>query len=583
MPHKDFYPIDEVFFALCKHVNTPVSLGAWLKFKYAPMELLNSQLRPSDYLENDVQKFAGDYLVTEYLSKYEGHRVDIDTASVALSKFDASEAQCKETNSRLIRSRSDSSCQFASRIFRAQRKIASLLGPFSLHCIEPFFGWSPGATYDLKRREARVDVKLTAAPITVSGRALELFESVIRCDLHWSQALLNCEPVGDWCFAPGTFKIVDECRVTTVPKSSKTDRVIAIEPTGNIYLQKGVGGYFRRCLKRRGIDLDDQSVNQRLAAEASRIGLATLDLKAASDTVSKELVFELLPVDWALALDALRSHWALKPNGERVRLEKFSSMGNGFTFELESLIFWALCDSVREELDPQGVLSVYGDDLIVSRKIALDVIEFLGFAGFTVNDEKSYVDGLFFESCGKHYYNGHEVTPCYQKKTFRKDAEFIRAFNRITRWAIRMEVNPQDFPPSARLLRDSPKGLRNCVIPYGDSSDSGFLVDTTELVAKCVRTDVNRGYRVRAVTGLLRCLPGNARAFYSLELRRTREGLCQSPLMGVSDHCLNRQNYVRGKPIYGDDLYINDEDPIECKLGWRWVIPLGVCPFTVTK
>jgi hypothetical protein len=239
-------------------------------------------------------------------------------------------------------------------MFRAKRKIASLLGPFSLHCIEPFFGWSPGATFDIKRRFAQVDKKVAANTITVSGRALELLESVVRHDLHWSCALLGRYPEGPWSFVPWAFSEVDLCRVTTVPKSSKTDRVIAIEPTGNIYLQTGVGGFFRRCLKRRGIDLDDQEINQGYAAKALELALATLDLKAASDTVSVELVYELLPPDWAFALDALRSHWALKPSGERVRLEKWSSMGNGFTFELETLIFWALSSSVLEDVHPGG-------------------------------------------------------------------------------------------------------------------------------------------------------------------------------------------------------------------------------------
>lgn len=583
MPHKSFYSIDEVFFALCKHVNTPISLSTWLKFKYAPEELLDYSLPIGDYLENDIQRFANDYQVTEYLSKYKGHKVEIDTAAVALQKFDASEVQCADTNKRIREYRSGLHGQFSARMFRAQKKIAALLGPFSWHCVEPFFGWSPGATFDLKRRHAQVDRKMTANPITVSGRALELLESVIRCDRHWSQAILECEPVGEWSFAPSVFEVQNSCRVTTVPKSSKTDRVIAIEPTGNIYLQKGVGGYFRRCLKRRGIDLDDQKVNQGLAEIAGRDHLATLDLKAASDTVSRELVFELLPVDWALALDALRSHWALKPNGERVKLEKFSSMGNGFTFELESLIFWALSDSVREEVDPRGVLSVYGDDLIVSRSYATDLIGFLEFAGFTTNSEKSHVDGLFYESCGKHFFNDIEVTPCYQKETFRKEAEFIRAHNRLVRWAIRLGQDPSDLAPASRLRRDGPEKISRCRIPYGDPSDTGFLVSLTELVSKCDRVDVNRGYRVRSVVGSVRCLPGMERALLALELRRISDIGSKKPLWGISDHCLSRQNYHEGKPIRGDDIFVSDDDPIKCKLGWRWVTPPGVCALTLTR
>jgi hypothetical protein len=578
MLHTGSYPIDEVFFALCKHVNTPISLSLWLRFKYAPQELLDFSLPIGDYLEYDREKFAGDYLCSEYLSKYKGHKVNIDVASVALEKFDASEMICRETNVRIKEFRSKASDPWVSaRIFRAKNKIAKLLGPASIHCISPYFGWSPGATFDRKRREAHVDEKMTAAPITVSGRALELLESVIRYDLHWSYALLGQFPEGDWRMNPSVFSVVDSCRITTVPKSSKTDRVIAIEPTGNIYLQKGVGGYFRRCLKRRGIDLDNQAVNQGLAALAARDNLATLDLKAASDTVSRELVYELLPPDWAFLLDALRSHTALMPDGSKVRLEKWSSMGNGYTFELESLIFWALCDSVREDVMPGGVLSVYGDDLIVSSTYATRVIELLQFCGFSVNSDKTHITGLFYESCGRHYFNDSEVTPCYQKEIFTKEAEFIRAHNRLVRWASRVGQDPKDLAPASRLRRDCPKGLRACISPYGDLADTGFLVSLDEIFASTYRLDVNRGFRLRAVIGSTRRLPGVESAYLALSLRKLHERHAEKFPLGIPPNCLDRQNYIDGKPVYAGDLHVSDEDPTRARLGWRWVVPPGVC------
>lgn len=140
-------------------------------------------------------------------------------------------------------------------------------------------------------------------------------------------------------------------KVTTVPKNSKTDRVIAIEPLMNMYVQKGIGGAIRHSLRSVGINLNDQTSNQRLAREGSLQGkLATVDLSSASDSVSLLLVEELLPPDWVAAIKLCRSPCGVLPDGSVINYQKVSSMGNGFTFELESLIFWAACSSVCQYL-----------------------------------------------------------------------------------------------------------------------------------------------------------------------------------------------------------------------------------------
>jgi hypothetical protein len=163
-------------------------------------------------------------------------------------------------------------------------------------------------------------------------------------------------------------KLVKGNSIITVPKNYKTDRTIAKEPCMNIYIQKGIGRCIRKRLKRVGIDLDDQKRNQ----EGARIGsldgsLATIDLSMASDTVALELVSFLLPNDWWWALEQCRSPVGVLPSGELVAYQKISSMGNGFTFELESLLFWAICQQVAcsniNETDCR--ILVYGDDIVV--------------------------------------------------------------------------------------------------------------------------------------------------------------------------------------------------------------------------
>lgn len=169
-------------------------------------------------------------------------------------------------------------------------------------------------------------------------------------------------------------------------------------------------------MRRVGINLDDQTPNQRAALKGSSDGsLATIDLSSASDTVAKELVRLLLPEGWFNVLDLTRSKVGFLQD-KWIRYEKFSSMGNGYTFELESLIFWGLCIGVCTELDisTEEVL-VYGDDIVVPVAAYGLLEEVLTFCGFTLNRAKSFASGPFRESCGKDYFNGTDVRPFFQK------------------------------------------------------------------------------------------------------------------------------------------------------------------------
>jgi hypothetical protein len=146
---------------------------------------------------------------------------------------------------------------------------------------------------------------------------------------------------------------------------------------------------------------------------------ATLDLSNASDTVCRNLVKILLPPTWFESLDDLRSKATLI-EGRWVHLEKFSSMGNGFTFELETLIFASLCCATLRKLGRAGTLGsdvfVFGDDIIVPTVIVREVIAVLRFSGFELNEEKSFFgDEPFRESCGGDYYDGFPVRPFYLK------------------------------------------------------------------------------------------------------------------------------------------------------------------------
>jgi hypothetical protein len=208
---------------------------------------------------------------------------------------------------------------------------------------------------------------------------------------------------------------IDVAKVAFVHKNAKTDRAICTEPPLNGMFQLGLGDYIASRLRTVGIDIRDQSANQRAALYGSISGAsATLDLSSASDTVAVKLVEHLLPEDWFNLLWRLRSAEA-EVNGKIVYMEKISSMGNGFTFPLETLIFWAIALSVSEIYAPRTRIRtlVYGDDIIVPVDAAVPLIRVLKDLGFTPNPDKSFWDGTFRESCGKDYVLGIDVRPVF--------------------------------------------------------------------------------------------------------------------------------------------------------------------------
>jgi len=218
-------------------------------------------------------------------------------------------------------------------------------------------------------------------------------------------------------------------RVVTVPKTLKTPRIIAIEPAAMQYAQQAIYASIQKS-----IDLDpvarglvgnaSQIPNQDMARIGSRTGtLATLDLSEASDRVSNQHVRLLLHnfPNLFRAVDACRSRKADVPGHGVIRLAKFASMGSGLCFPMEAFVF---CTVVfmgieRSLMRPitrkdfkslLGQVRVYGDDIIVPVEHVCAVVEELEAFGFQVNSNKSFWSGKFRESCGKDFYDGHDIS-----------------------------------------------------------------------------------------------------------------------------------------------------------------------------
>jgi hypothetical protein len=505
-------PFGDAFFALCKDVDSARSLGAWMRYKAGEFsQLVDLAWHPRDYLEND-DKFPKDYAIKSFVSKSKFLKTGIDLEAVALQSFIASEEQCLLTNRRIDGLDSEEPEKDIFRrnalIFGVARKISKLLGPFSYGKVHQG-GFGPGATSDIRRRQAYLDTKMTTLPLSVTSDARRFAEAVLDDDLHWKSVLLGVPPndcTGSVCFLDSCFKEYPT-RYHAVPKSAKTHRTIMVENTMNAWLQKGVGAYIRRRLRLVGVDLNDQTRNQELARLAYSEGLSTIDLKAASDTVAYSLVREVLPFDWFNYLDLIRSSSVELPSGNKV-LSKFSSMGNGFTFELESLIFWALCATVNDELNGSGPIGIYGDDIIVERRIALDVIDALRLFGFTVNEEKSFIDGGFFESCGKHYFRGFDVTPAYQKEDPGTPFELLQMANRLFRLSLRLSrfnLSRRAWATARRTIRNLASRDRayslvhRTAIPPDSASDDGLLEPEFKADLHAKYCKMLQGFKLRVV------------------------------------------------------------------------------------
>jgi hypothetical protein len=128
-------------------------------------------------------------------------------------------------------------------------------------------------------------------------------------------------------------------RVICVPKDFSKPRIISAEPCVMQFLQQGVARYMMSVLEQRCpyLNFRDQSVNAILSKKWDAV--ATLDMSDASDTVSRRIVRQLFPADWADLVFSLRSHFAELPDGTRVPLRAFAPMGSALCFPVESVIF----------------------------------------------------------------------------------------------------------------------------------------------------------------------------------------------------------------------------------------------------
>jgi hypothetical protein len=440
-----------------------------------------------------VDEFFARYQASSLLKKFQFKTDKQLRRSAALEKFKAAELNCAAFNQYGWKNIALPESEEALSVFTHARNFLEKLLGSELPPRDKLTLWSrhgPGSNLDTKLRRISLYDKYKSWPYSCTRGALALAREAIQDDERWLGALESdyrekhgIEPwriLDQEVFWSNVLKVVPGNRITFVPKNGRTDRSIAIEPCMNLYLQLGVDGFIRRRLKRYGVDLDDQSKNQELARLGSKLWttedpFVTLDLAAASDSISLELVRQLLPPQWYTYLIRLRSPVGVC-DGEVFEYEKISSMGNGYTFALESAIFTSVIYGVEKTLKgrfDRDECAIYGDDLIVRRSSSLMVVQMLNLCGFSLNLEKSFISGPFRESCGADWFSGTSVRPVFLTDQPSTVMELWCDLNRIRR-ILSLRFWGFEFEVTKLIEKWIPPQFNDCVGPLSDESFDSY-------------------------------------------------------------------------------------------------------------
>lgn len=223
---------------------------------------------------------------------------------------------------------------------------------------------------------------------------------------------------------------VDALHAVAVPKKYNVDRIIMPNTTIGALVTSGLGRVIEDRLSYFGINLSTQPDLHKVLAERSSITrhLVTADLSKASDLITEEHIRAIVPDEWFHLLSSTRVPlvWVDKKAVDKdhsglvvrrtkqeklIRMNTFMTMGVGYTFPLQTLVFRSLLEVLRREFNIRGRISVYGDDLIYPYRLHIYVEWAFRHLGFRLNTDKTCVDVDFRESCGGDYFRGLDVRP----------------------------------------------------------------------------------------------------------------------------------------------------------------------------
>jgi hypothetical protein len=428
----------------------------------------------SYYPGMSVKEFAASALTRSIFKKFEDNSSE-SADNAALSLFISMNNKCKSYSFPDLWSLPDAQLQVFSHAKNMLHKWLSSGSGFrySIDDVLSNCDFGPGAS--VGSSGTSFYHKAGSSRLTqTSGLLYSMYMESIRTSRTWIEA----EKLRRDLF--GRPDIVSGSKLCFVPKSAKISRVICVEPSLNMFIQKGLGSCLEHCLRKSiGFDLSDQQFrNKRLARIGSVSGtMSTIDLSSASDTISLALCDALLPPEFLEWLLVSRSPMVTLPDGSERPMHMISSMGNAVTFPLQTMIFTALAlgcyrvlglDFIRPG-NTDGNLGVFGDDIVCLSESFDLLISVLETSGFIPNKSKSFNTGLFRESCGGDYFDGHYVRGVYCK-TLRTTHGKYSLINRLNVWSANNGI------PLPRCISYLMSDVRFLPVPIWDSDIAGVKV-----------------------------------------------------------------------------------------------------------
>lgn len=482
--------------ALAKNICWAMSEDLGLSHQYNG----DPRLWTMQYTPLESRPFKRHYQLSEILKKYVFQK-DIysqeDVMKMSVEKF-------MDNQKRLNSFKPNMDNLVRDAVFRAKGWIDQLLLDYDLDEHLQACYWPKRASVGVPRKNATLENRWLTV-ITGSSQHCEWFDHIYLPWFGHAETLRSSLDVVE----------VDYLNAVLVDKTFKSKRMIVPNTSiGGLY-SNGLGKIMEQRLAKGGYHIGGPKplpdVHRILAQESSLTGRnATVDQRLASDNITEDLISLTFPLRWAKALLFGRIN-VLEVEGEPVVTKTMSTMGIGFTFPMQMVLFLGLahaCRSIWEDSHgamPEGsVISVFGDDLICPVELKDLITHVFESLGLVFNTDKTFWCGPFRESCGGDYFRGADVRPAFlppggEGMTERHyEAWLYKSYNAlIRRW------DYSEIPQTLRLIENELLAIRpsGCyIVPNSFSDDAGLKVPVGEAnpaIHRIPHRDVHGTYTFR--------------------------------------------------------------------------------------
>nr|WKV33814.1 MAG: RNA-dependent RNA polymerase [Riboviria sp.] len=267
--------------------------------------------------------------------------------------------------------------------------------------------------------------------------------------------------------------IVEGARFSTVSKNNEMDRVIECEAMLNMICQRVIAFGIQRVLRLGyGIIV---TIGQDIHKALIQGPVDTTDLRNASNSIWLQVCdFFLGGTELGRLVHKTRSP-QVDVDDVTYLLNMVAPMGNGFTFELMTLLLLAICREVDENA------TVYGDDIITHKGTDLVHASLLAI-GVNLNTEKTFVDSPFRESCGGFYHDDIGYIESFEFEWAEDLYDAIVLVNKMKIILGNLQQHERVVSEAYhRLLRLAPSLCLVPGTPRRDTLDEGVFVSKTFL------------------------------------------------------------------------------------------------------